>query len=99
MAKGALANVLKLLLIEVILIFVAHVAIKQLFGFDIFDFQSRMGQIIGVTITAFVMYSIYSAVGTNEINKLGAEALYEKGDSRRIEAQQSIQPLLAASMV
>ncbi len=94
-----IANLVRLIIFEVAALFVAWYTIKQLFQFDIFDFRSGMGQIVGIGITAVVMFSLYHAISSDQVTELGAAASYDPTDKRRYQAQMNMKSLLQASVM
>lgn len=97
---SVVSNVARLLTFEVAALFLAWYVIKTLFAFDIFDFSTGTGKIVGMALTAVVMMSIYHTVSSGEVTNIGADAAYDPNDRRRLEAKHlSLKPVLAQTMM
>jgi hypothetical protein len=97
--SGVFRNLVKLIVFEIVAIVITHQVVLALFGIDLFNFQSREGQIAAVGFTLVFIYYVVTSLGTDESAQLGALAAYDPNTKERTLAQYyDVKTMTGASM-
>ena len=92
---GTVKNVVALIAVEVFAVFLLYMVMKYVFDFDIFDFSSTRGKLIGFAITGVFLYSFYTVLfEPGELQNIGSAAEYNRSDARRLTATSQLRPQL-----
>lgn len=83
---GMMKNIVSLLLVQAFGVYVLYLVVKYVFGVDL-DFSTPHGKLLGLGLAGAFLYMFYLFLfEPNMLAWLGATAMYNPNDPRRIAA-------------